>query len=64
MENPDLKGFYISPCVLINCSDKMSAVKEEIFGPVVSVMPFDCEDEAISRANDTPYGLAAGVMTK
>lgn len=42
----------------------MKVVKEEIFGPVVTVMPFDCEDEAISRANASPYGLAAGVMTK
>ncbi|KFM77685.1 4-trimethylaminobutyraldehyde dehydrogenase, partial [Stegodyphus mimosarum] len=59
-----LKGYFISPCVLTNCSDEMLAVKEEIFGPVVSVLSFDCEDEAITRANSSPFGLAAGVMTK
>ncbi|XP_054712595.1 4-trimethylaminobutyraldehyde dehydrogenase-like [Uloborus diversus] len=59
-----LKGFFISPCILTDCSDDMKAVKEEIFGPVVSVMPFDCEDEAVARANASPFGLAAGVMTR
>ncbi|XP_055947671.1 4-trimethylaminobutyraldehyde dehydrogenase-like [Argiope bruennichi] len=60
----DLKGFFISPCVLTNCTDDMTVVKTEIFGSVVSVLPFDNEDEAIARANALPYGLAAGVMTK
>ncbi|CAL1276477.1 unnamed protein product [Larinioides sclopetarius] len=63
-ENSDLKGFFVSPCVLTNCTDDMTAVKEEIFGPVVSVLPFDDEEEAVARANALPYGLAAGVMTK
>lgn len=64
LDQSNLKGFFISPCVITNCSDDMTAVKEEIFGPVVSILPFDCEDEAVSRANASPYGLAAGVMTK
>ncbi|XP_042907116.1 4-trimethylaminobutyraldehyde dehydrogenase A isoform X2 [Parasteatoda tepidariorum] len=59
-----LKGFYISPCVLTGCKDEMTAVKEEIFGPVVSVLSFESEEEAVRRANASPYGLAAGVMTK
>ncbi|KAG8190574.1 hypothetical protein JTE90_014051 [Oedothorax gibbosus] len=59
----DLQGYYISPCVLINCSDNMTVVKEEIFGPVVSILSFDSEEEAVCRANSAPYGLAAGVMT-
>jgi acyl-CoA reductase-like NAD-dependent aldehyde dehydrogenase len=51
-------GEYLSPCVLVNCSDNMKAVREEIFGSVAAVLPFDTEDEVIKRANDTPFGLA------
>ena len=57
-------GFYISPCILSNCTDDMSITKEEVFGSVMSVMAFRMEDEVIRRANDTPFGLAAGVFTK
>lgn len=56
-------GFYISPCILVDCEDSMTAVKEEIFGPVLSVLCFDTEEEAVKRANCTPYGLAAGIMS-
>ncbi|GIY35585.1 4-trimethylaminobutyraldehyde dehydrogenase [Caerostris extrusa] len=63
-EKENLKGFFISPCVLTNCNDDMTVVKEEIFGPVVSILPFDNEEEAVARANVSPFGLAAGVMTK
>jgi acyl-CoA reductase-like NAD-dependent aldehyde dehydrogenase len=42
----------------------MKIAREEIFGPVVAVMPFDTIDEVVTRANDTPYGLVAGVWTK
>ncbi|GFW69624.1 4-trimethylaminobutyraldehyde dehydrogenase [Trichonephila clavipes] len=63
-EKESLKGFFISPCVITNCNDDMTVVKEEIFGPVVSILSFDNEDEAVARANASPYGLAAGVMTK
>lgn len=47
-----------------NCTDDMICVKEEIFGPVMSVMAFDTEEEVIRRANDTTFGLASGVFTR
>uniref|UniRef100_A0A665WMZ5 Aldehyde dehydrogenase family 9 member A1 n=1 Tax=Echeneis naucrates TaxID=173247 RepID=A0A665WMZ5_ECHNA len=47
-----------------NCNDDMTCVKEEIFGPVMSVMPFDTEEEVIKRANNTTFGLASGVFTR
>ncbi|KAM4738845.1 4-trimethylaminobutyraldehyde dehydrogenase A [Anableps anableps] len=63
--DPKLKGgYFMSPCVLENCRDDMACVKEEIFGPVMSVLPFDSEDEVIQRANNTTYGLASGVFTR
>merc|ERR1719295_659660 len=57
-------GFYLSPCVLTNCRDDMRVVKEEIFGAVAAILPFETEDEVIKRANDTHYGLGGGVFTK
>ncbi|KAL4634989.1 aldehyde dehydrogenase family 9 member A1-A-like [Arapaima gigas] len=63
--DPKLKGgYFMSPCVLDNCIDEMTCVKEEIFGPVMSVLPFDTEEEVIERANNTTFGLAAGVFTR
>ncbi|CAH2312752.1 4-trimethylaminobutyraldehyde dehydrogenase [Pelobates cultripes] len=63
-EDPKLKGgYYISPCVLGNCRDDMTCVKEEIFGPVMSILSFETEEEALERANNTTYGLAGGVFT-
>ncbi|CAG2230520.1 ALDH9A1 [Mytilus edulis] len=56
-------GYYMSPCILVNCEDHMTVVKDEIFGSVMSVLGFDTEKEVISRANDTEFGLAAGVFT-
>lgn len=47
-----------------NCKDDMTCVKEEIFGPVMSVLPFDTEEEVIQRANNTTFGLASGVFTR
>lgn len=47
-----------------NCRDDMTCVKEEIFGPVMSVLPFDTEEEVIQRANNTTFGLASGVFTR
>jgi aldehyde dehydrogenase family 9 protein A1 len=47
-----------------NCTDDMTCVKEEIFGPVMSVMPFDTEEEVLKRANNTTFGLASGVFTR
>lgn len=63
MEGELAGGYYLSPCVLTDCRDDMRAVKEEIFGSVAAVLPFDSEREVIARANDTPFGLAAGVFT-
>ncbi|XP_068175929.1 4-trimethylaminobutyraldehyde dehydrogenase A [Antennarius striatus] len=63
--DPKLKdGFFMSPCVLDNCRDDMTCIKEEIFGPVMAVLPFDTEEEVIKRANDSTYGLASGVFTR
>ncbi|XP_077391485.1 4-trimethylaminobutyraldehyde dehydrogenase A [Festucalex cinctus] len=63
--DPKLKdGYFMSPCVLDNCRDDMTCVKEEIFGPVMSVLPFDTEEEVLRRANDTTFGLASGVFTR
>ncbi|XP_044295342.1 4-trimethylaminobutyraldehyde dehydrogenase [Varanus komodoensis] len=64
-DDPKLsKGFYMSPCVLGNCKDSMTCVKEEIFGPVMSILPFDTEEEVLQRANQTRFGLAGGVFTR
>ena len=57
-------GYFMEPTILTNCTDNMRIVREEIFGPVMSVLTFSTEDEAISRANDTKFGLGAGLMTK
>lgn len=57
-------GAYVQPTVFTDCRDEMKIVREEIFGPVMSILSFDEEDEVIRRANDTEYGLAAGLMTE
>jgi betaine-aldehyde dehydrogenase len=59
----DQPGNWITPAVFANVRDDMTIAKEEIFGPVMSVLDFDTEDEAITRANDTSFGLSAGVFT-
>lgn len=56
------KGYFVKPTVFADCTDDMTVVREEIFGPVVCVLKYDDIDEAIARANGTPYGLAAGVF--
>ncbi|KAF7102606.1 hypothetical protein CFC21_103712 [Triticum aestivum] len=58
------KGYYIEPTVFTDVKDDMIIAKEEIFGPVMCLMKFTTVEEAIARANDTRYGLAAGVVTK
>ena len=58
------KGFFVLPTIFDNCTSRMKIVREEIFGPVVTVQTFKTEQEAISMANDTPYGLAGGVFTR
>ncbi|MEV7736083.1 aldehyde dehydrogenase family protein [Streptomyces sp. NPDC088921] len=56
-------GFYYKPTVIADLSNDSRVVQEEIFGPVLTVQPFDDEDEAVALANSTPYGLASGVQT-
>jgi aldehyde dehydrogenase (NAD+) len=58
------RGFYVSPTILTNVSNDMKVAREEIFGPVQSVIAFDDENEAIEMANDTEYGLSAGIFTR
>ena len=59
----DGDGFYIEPTVFADVTDDMTIAREEIFGPVLSVLDFDTEEEVLARANDTEFGLAAGVFT-
>jgi betaine-aldehyde dehydrogenase len=56
-------GYYVTPAIFADCRDDMDFVQEEVFGPLLSVLSFDTESEAIQRANDTPFGLAAAVFT-
>lgn len=64
-EREDLaSGYFVEPTVFGGCTDEMKIVREEIFGPVMSVLSFEEEDEVVARANDTHYGLAAGVFTR
>jgi aldehyde dehydrogenase (NAD+) len=58
------KGYFVEPTIFDNVKDDMAIAKDEIFGPVVSVLPFKAVDEMIERANNTSYGLAAAVWTK
>ena len=58
------KGAYVAPTVFTDCNDGMTIVREEIFGPVMSILIYDTEEEVIRRANATEYGLAAGVVTR
>lgn len=57
-------GAFVEPTVFVDCHDTMPQVKDEVFGPVMSVLRFDSEQEVIERANNTRYGLAAGVFTQ
>ncbi|MFE5706842.1 aldehyde dehydrogenase family protein [Rhodococcus koreensis] len=56
-------GYFVSPTILAGAADDMPVVQEEVFGPVLTVQPFDTAEEAAARANDVAYGLAAGVWT-
>lgn len=65
---PKIQGFeggaFVEPTVFADVTDGMRIAREEIFGPVMAVLDFDAEDEVVARANDTPFGLAAGVFTR
>lgn len=58
------KGSYLTPAVYVDVNADMRIMKEEVFGPVVGIMPFDTEEEAIRLANDTPYGLSGSLWTR
>jgi len=58
------KGFYVKPTVFADVNNQMVVAREEIFGPVLAMIPFDTEEEAIEIANDTPYGLTNYVQTQ
>ncbi|MCH7830094.1 MAG: aldehyde dehydrogenase family protein [Proteobacteria bacterium] len=57
------KGYYVKPTVFANVRNDMAIAREEIFGPVLSIIPYDDEDEAVRIANDTPYGLSGYVSS-
>ena len=58
------QGYFVEPTVLVDTTPEMKVVREEIFGPVVTVSPFSREEDFVGRANDTIFGLAAGIWTR
>jgi len=58
------KGFFVKPTIFSNVRNDMTIAREEIFGPVLCILPYDSEEQAVQIANDTPYGLAAYVWSK
>ena len=56
-------GWFVEPTIFVDVHNRMRIAQEEVFGPVLAVIPFDTDDEAVALANDTPFGLAAGVWT-
>jgi betaine-aldehyde dehydrogenase len=63
-ERLDSPGYYLTPAVMTGVDTRMRVMQEEIFGPVVGVMPFDTEDQAIALANDSIYGLSGSLWTR
>src|SRR5262249_39840107 len=55
------QGYYVKPTVFSEVRNDMTIAQEEIFGPVLSILPYDSEDDAVAIANDSPYGLSGGV---
>jgi aldehyde dehydrogenase (NAD+) len=58
------KGYFVKPTIFSNVRNDMTIAREEIFGPVLCILPYDSEEQAVQIANDTPYGLAAYVWSK
>jgi aldehyde dehydrogenase (NAD+) len=58
------KGYYVRPTIFSNVRNDMTIAREEIFGPVLCILPYDSEEQAVQIANDTPYGLAAYVWSQ
>ncbi len=63
VEGDNAKGLFINPTIFYDCNNQMRIAREEIFGPVLTVIPFDTEEEAIEIANDSEYGLGSGFWT-
>lgn len=63
-EKTQEQGYFVSPTIFANVQDEMTIAKEEIFGPVISALPYENLDELIDRANKSEYGLAAGIWTR
>lgn len=63
-DGPLGQGYFVTPTVYADVNNQMRIAREEIFGPIATIIPFDTEEEAIAIANDTPYGLTAGVWTR
>ena len=64
MQGDLAKGAFVAPTIFTDCNDDMAIVREEIFGPVMSVLTFESEDEVVARSNATDLGLAAGIFTQ
>lgn len=63
-ERPEGPGYFVRPTVIVDTTNDMRVVREEIFGPVLVAMPFDTLDEVVERANDSPYGLGASIWSR
>jgi aminomuconate-semialdehyde/2-hydroxymuconate-6-semialdehyde dehydrogenase len=64
LEGENKEGFFIQPTIIEGLSFQCRTNQEEIFGPVITIMPFDTEEEVIEMANSTVYGLAASIWTR